>query len=92
MQLYSLVPSAPVVKNITAIDTESVQIEWYMPTDTNGMLSVYTISYTVENGSERNFIVPFNKQNVSHGYINNNILSQCICRSNNFSNSYTVPQ
>ena len=65
-----LVPSAPVVKDITAIDSESVHIEWYIPTDTNGILSFYTILYyTTESGSETNLIVPFIEQNVSHSCI-----------------------
>ena len=36
-----------------------------MPANTNGILSIYTISYDTENGPERNLIVPFNGQNVS---------------------------
>ena len=64
-----LVPSAPVVKDITAIDSESVQIEWYIPTDTNGILSIYTISYTVDNGPEKSLVVQFNGQNVSYSCI-----------------------
>ena len=69
MPLLSLVPSAPVVNYMTAIDSESVLIEWYMPTNTNGILSIYTISYNTENGVERNLIIPFNGQNVSQFYI-----------------------
>ena len=34
--------------------------------DTNGVLSMYTIFYTIENGPERNIMVPFNGQNVSY--------------------------
>ena len=52
-----------------AIDSESVHIEWYMPTNTNGILSIYTIFYNAENGVERNLIVAFNGQNVSQFYI-----------------------
>ena len=67
MPLYiHLVPSVPVVKDITAIDSESVQIEWHIPTNTNGILSIYTISYIVDNHPKRSLIVPFNGQNVSH--------------------------
>ena len=51
---------------MTAIDSESVHIEWYMPIVTNGILSIYTITYIVENGPEKNLIVSFNGQNVSH--------------------------
>ena len=64
--VYLLVPTAPAVKGITAIDSESVHIEWNIPTNINGILTNYTISYTIENGSERNVTVPFNGQNVSN--------------------------
>ena len=63
---FPLVPTAPVIKNITAIDSESVRIEWNVPTEINGILTTYTISYTIESGSGRSIIVPFNGQNVSH--------------------------
>ena len=66
--MISVVPSAPIVKDITAIDSGSVHIEWYIPKDTNGKLTMYTISYTVENGPERSLIVLFNGQNVSQSY------------------------
>ena len=61
------------VKDITAIDSESVHIEWYMPANTNGILSIYTISYDTENGPERNLIVPFNGRNVSGCYVHHMI-------------------
>ena len=63
--LFSLVPSAPVVKDITAIDSHSVHIQWYMPTNTNGILSTYTIYYTIDGGSEISVTVAFNGYNVS---------------------------
>ena len=66
--VYLLVPTAPVVKGITAIDSESVHIEWNIPADTNGVLTIYTIYYIIENGPERSLIVPFNGQDVSHDY------------------------
>ena len=58
-------PSAPVVKDITAIDSESVHIEWYMPANTNGILSIYTISYTIDDASKISVTVLFNGYNVS---------------------------
>ena len=69
MLLLSLVPSAPVVKNITAIDSESVHIEWNIPTDTNGILSIYTISFTVDDGTVSSLEVPSKGQDVSHSFI-----------------------
>ena len=68
-QLFLVVPSAPVVKDITAIDSGSVRIEWNMPTDANGELTIYTITYTIENGPGRRLIVPFNGKNVSYSYV-----------------------
>ena len=73
MPLLYLVPSAPVVKDVTAIDSESVQIEWYIPTDTNGIVSIYNISYAADDGSEKNLIVPFNGENVSQSLHDNSI-------------------
>ena len=66
--VYLLVPTAPVVKSITAIDSESVRIEWNIPADTNGVITIYTIYYIIENGPERSLIVSFNGQDVSHDY------------------------
>ena len=51
-----------------------MHIEWYIPTDTNGILSGYTISYTVDDGSENNLTVPFNGQNVSWSLCDNAIV------------------
>ena len=73
MPLLYLVPSAPVVKDVTAIDSESVQIEWYKPADTNGIVSIYNISYTADDGSEKSLIVPFNGENVSQSLHDNSI-------------------
>ena len=63
--IASLVSSAPVVKNITAIDSKSVHVEWFMPNETNGIVSIYTISYATEDGLEKSLIVHFDGQIVS---------------------------
>ena len=68
MFICYVVPTAPIAKDITAIDSESVRIEWNIPADTNGVITIYTIYYIIENGPERNLIVPFNGQDVSHDY------------------------
>ena len=68
MFICYVVPIAPVVKGITAIDSESVRIEWNIPADTNGVLTIYTIYYIIENGPKRSLIVPFSGQDVSHNY------------------------
>ena len=36
--------------------------------DTNGVLTIYTIYYIIENGPEQNVTVPFNGEDVSCGY------------------------
>ena len=69
-----LAPTAPIVKDITAIDSGSVRIEWNIPADTNGVLTIYTIYYIIENDPERSLIVPFNGQPVSHSCMNENIV------------------
>ena len=50
-----------------------MRIEWNIPADTNGVLTIYTVYYIIENGPERSLIVPFNGQDVSHNYIKINI-------------------
>ena len=67
--IFVVVPSAPVIKNLTVISSGSVHVEWNIPADTNGVLTIYTISYSNENGLVKTFIVPFNGQNVSYSYI-----------------------
>ena len=37
--------------------------------ETNGIVSIYTIYYIIENGPERSVMVPFNGRDVSHSYI-----------------------
>ena len=64
-----IVPSAPVIKDLTPIDSGSVRVEWNIPTVNYGIITVYTIYYTIENDLERSLIVPSNGQGVSHGYI-----------------------
>ena len=64
--IFSVVPSAPVIKNMTVIDSTSVHVEWNIPKDANGVLTIYTISYSKENGSVISFTTPFNGQDVSY--------------------------
>ena len=54
------------IRDLTVINSESVHIEWNIPAETNGALTIYTVLYTVENGPKRSLIVDFNGQNVSH--------------------------
>ena len=62
-------PNPPVINAVTAIDSTSVQIEWSMPTNPNGILTFYTIAYNVEVGSNRAVNIPYNGQPVSTLYI-----------------------
>jgi len=55
-----------VVTNLTAIDNASLHIEWNLPTEANGNLTVYTIFYAIENGSNGSLKVPFNGHTVSY--------------------------
>ena len=80
MHFLSVVPTAPIVKDITAIDSGSVHIEWYIPTDTNGVLTSYTVSYTIEDDPEISLEVPFNGQNVIHILHGNMIHDYVQCR------------
>ena len=62
-------PSPPVINAVTAIDSTSVRVEWSMPTNPNGMLTVYTITYNIEGGDSINVKIPYNGQPVSILYI-----------------------
>ena len=62
-------PVAPVMKGLTAIDSGSVRVEWNKPEVNYGMITTYTIYYTIENGTERSLIVPSNGQDVSFDYV-----------------------
>ena len=58
-------PSPPVITAVTAIDATSVQVTWSMPTNPNGILTVYTITYNVEGGNSRTVNIPYSGQPVS---------------------------
>ena len=57
-----IVSSPPVITMVTAIDFTSVRVEWNMPTNVNGMLTIYTITYNIEGGDNRTVNIPYNKQ------------------------------
>ena len=67
--LLYVAPTAPIIKNITVIDSGSIYVEWNIPMETNGALTIYTISFSDENGSVMSIIVPFSGQNVRYCYI-----------------------
>ena len=58
-------PSPPVINAVTAIDSASIRVEWSVPTNPNGILTVYTIAYNVEGGVMRTVNVPYNGKLVS---------------------------
>ena len=61
------------MKDLTAIDSGSVHVEWNKPEVNYGIITMYTIYYTIENGLERSLIVLPNGQDVSSNYIDYNI-------------------
>ena len=62
-------PSPPVINAVTAIDSTSVRVEWSMPPNPNGILTVYTITYSIEGNNNRAINIPYNGQPVSTSYI-----------------------
>ena len=58
-------PSPPVIDEVTAIGSTSVRVEWSIPTNPNGILTIYTIMYNIEGGSNRTVNVLYNGQLVS---------------------------
>ena len=58
-------PSPPVINAVTAINSTSVRIDWSMPTNPNGILTVYTIAYNVEDSNSRTVNILYNGQPVS---------------------------
>ena len=55
-----LVSSAPVIISVTAIDSHSVHVTWRAPAEPNGVITVYTITYT-----QGSIYVRFNGEAVS---------------------------
>ena len=58
-------PSPPVINAVTAIDSTSVRVEWSIPTNPNGILTFYTITYNIEDDDSRTVNIPYNGQLVS---------------------------
>ena len=61
---------------MTAIDSTSVRIEWSKPTDPNGILSIYTITYIIEGSGSTTENIPYNGQPVSdiHAWVIHSLL------------------
>ena len=60
-------PSAPYIISVTAIDSYSVHVTWRAPTEVNGLIAYYTISYNIDFREDLNLTmdVPFNGETVS---------------------------
>ena len=69
--MITLAPSPPVINAVTAIDSTSVQVQWSKPTNPNGILLTYTITYIIEGSGSVTENIPYNGQPVSdiHTYI-----------------------
>ena len=77
--MISAVSSAPIITSVTAIDSYSLHIMWTVPTEPNGIITNYTITYYI--GALNMIItvnIPFNGETVSNKYYVTNIFI-CMC-------------
>ena len=63
--IITVAPSPPVINAVTAIDSTSVQVQWSKPTNPNGILLIYTITYIIEGSGSVTVNIPYNGQPVS---------------------------
>ena len=61
-------PSPPVINSVTTTDSTSVRVEWSIPTNPNGILTFYTITYSIEGSVSKTVDVPYSGQLV-RGYV-----------------------
>ena len=66
--LHLVVPTPPVIKQLTVIGSRSVYVEWNRPVNFYGILSHYTIIYVTENVTT-NLTTPYNGIEVSTHHI-----------------------
>ena len=59
-------PNPPMINGVTAIDSTSVQVDWSIPTNPNGILTVYAITYNIEGGVSMTVNVQYNGQLVMY--------------------------
>jgi len=80
--LFSTAPSPPLLTAVTAINSTSVNVQWSIPTELNGVLATYTIVYNAENDPEKTVTVVFNgelvRSMVSNSYVIFSILLDTI--------------
>ena len=63
---YSLTaPNPPVILSVTTINSQSVHVIWKAPTQPNGILISYTITYSIDHGNNITNDVPYNGELVS---------------------------
>ena len=61
----TIAPSPPVINAVTAINSTSVRVEWSIPINPNGILTVFTITYNTEESDSTTENVPYSGQLVS---------------------------
>jgi len=66
--IFPAAPNPPVLISVTTIDSQSVHATWRAPTQPNGVLTSYTISYHTNTGSDLSVDVPYNGRMVSTYY------------------------
>jgi len=80
----------PVILSVTTIDSQSVNVTWRAPTQPNGVLISYTITYTIDdNSSEATLTVPY-ERNVSNWVFNmlyHTVMYQCYSVHNTLINA-----
>ena len=62
--IVSTAPIPPVLSAVYSVDSTSITVIWNKPIEVNGALTIYTISYTVDDSSLMNVTVLFNGQQV----------------------------
>jgi len=55
-----------VLLSVTAINSQLVIVTWRAPTQPNGALISYAITYNLDGGTSSNINVPYNGRDVSH--------------------------
>ena len=65
MKYFLTASNPPVILSVTTVDTQSVHVTWRTPTQPNGVLISYTITYNIDHGNNITIDVPYNGELVS---------------------------
>ena len=57
--MFLTAPNPPVILSVTTIDSQSVHVTWRAPTQPNGVLNSYTVTYNINHGSSGRIDVPY---------------------------------